>query len=82
MKTLTIRGREYTVTVRPADDRTPKHGVVYELAGTRGARYFTMRNANRPEQMFVCDARGFGMASMLKGCWLTDKNGSLEILVP
>lgn len=81
MSTITIRGREFTVSVRPDDEHTRKHGVVYELKGKRGAHYFTMRNAKHPEQMFVCDARRFGMAATMEGVWIMDKNGSLEILV-
>lgn len=78
MKTLTLRGREFAVTVRAPDQYTPKHGTVYELTGKRGASYFTMRTANRPELMFLCDGRGFGLALTMKDLWLTDKNGSLE----
>lgn len=78
MQTITLRGREYTVTVREPDHRTAKHGTVYVLSGPRGARYFTMRNVHRPAMMFICDDRGFGPVTSLQGLWLTDKNGSLE----
>ncbi len=81
MKTMiTIKGRTFEVSVRAADQHTAKHGAIYELRGPRGAAYFTMRNANHPEAMFVCDMRKFGMASTMKDVWLTDKNGTLEVM--
>lgn len=78
---ITIRGREFEVSVRAADHRTEKTGTVYELRGARGAAYFTMRNFNQPENMFLCDSRMFGTASTMKGVWLSDKTGTLEVVV-
>lgn len=52
----------------------------YHLKGPRGAYYGTMRNANNVNLMFVINLRGFGISSTLDGVWLTDKNGTLEVL--
>ena len=38
-----------------------------------------MRNARRPELMFIINERGFGPASVMDGVWLTDKDGTLRV---
>jgi hypothetical protein len=78
--TIKILGRDYSVDTRP-NTRHPEEGVVYVLTGKRGAKYATMRNKPRPEHMFLAHAeRGFGIPAGFEGVWLTDKNGTLEVL--
>ena len=71
---IKVNGRTFKVTSREGQDGR----TVYELHGKRGAHYFTMRTAKRPEFMFLCNARGFGLASTMENVWLTDQNGCLE----
>jgi len=71
---IKVNGRAFTVTSREGKDGR----TVYELHGKRGACYFTMRNAKRPEFMFLCNARGFGLAAGMESVWLTDEGGRLE----
>lgn len=71
---IAIGRRAFTVTTR-----TDSTGLVqYVLTGARGAVYYTVRNANRPEHMFLVDARGFGLAKGYESVWFTDVNGCLE----
>jgi hypothetical protein len=73
-KEIQVNGRTFTVTSREGEDGRP----VYELHGKRGACYFTMRTAKRPEFMFLCNARGFGLAAGMERVWLTDADGVLK----
>jgi len=57
-----------------------KEGRRYILTGKRGAVYGTMRNRNQPHMMFVITLRGFGIAAGFEGAWLTDKDGSLQVV--
>ena len=73
---IAIGRRTFTVTTR-----TDREGrIQYVLTGARGAVYVTIRNAHRPEHMFLIDARGFGLAKGYEGQWFTDANGELERL--
>jgi len=71
---IKVNGRTFTVTSRKDKDGRP----VYELHGKRGACYFTMRAAKHPEFMFLCNARGFGLATGMEKVWLTDADGVLK----
>jgi hypothetical protein len=73
---LTIGRLEFDVT----SETSEKYGAWYTLRGKRGATYSTLRNAHRPELMFLCDARNFGPVHAFIGVWLTDKNGTLEVV--
>ena len=73
-QTIQVNGREFRVEVQNGSD-----GPVYHLHGKRKAHYFTMRTEPRPEIMFLCDARGFGVASSMDGVWLTDAGGTLRV---
>lgn len=72
-KTLSIRGREYTVeTVEGAKE------LRYRLTGKRGGSFFTMRNAHKPHLMFiVADALG---NKSLDRVWLSDESGDLVVV--
>jgi len=80
--TITIRGREYAV--ERVRDKADDKGVVYLLAGKRGARWLTMRNVHHPAMMFLINERsiksGFRVSSqMMEGVWLTDEGGQLRV---
>lgn len=77
-KTIVVRGRTLIVSERDKCDRDGR--VVYRLRGERGADYFTIRNQVETHMMFVCDNRGFGIASTMKGVWLSDKDGELRVV--
>ena len=51
----------------------------YVLAGKRGARYGTMRNAKNPDIMFLINLQGFGIPAGFQGTYLTDASGKIEI---
>jgi hypothetical protein len=73
--TIQIRGREYRVETKDDTNGRPR----YHLHGVRGAHYFTMRTDPKPELMFICDGRGFGLAKVMDGVWLTDEGGDLRV---
>lgn len=78
-QTVTIGRRVFTVT----EQSDAKHGPIFIMKGVRGATYGTVRNVNRPWMMFLVHAgtgRGFGIPAGYEGVWLTDRNGSLEVL--
>ena len=84
--TIKVLGRDYTVSTK-TNERYPKEGVIYVLTGARGAKYATVRNKPHPEQMFLVHegsgasrGRKFGIPAGFEGVWLTDKNGTLEVL--
>lgn len=79
-KTLTIKGRVYTV--EGPFDREGVLGVekTYTLKGPRGASYSTMRNVPNFTTMFLIDDRGFGVPAAMTGVWLSDKSGELVVL--
>lgn len=74
--TLTI-GR-MTYTVESAETGTSE-GRTYMLRGKRGAVYGTMRNANRPELLFVVNFGMGGSPRVFDGVWLTDADGTLRV---
>jgi hypothetical protein len=76
--TLTIRGRSYRVETTL--DKKDEKLLRYILHGARGAKYSTMRNLPHPDRMFIVNERGFGVASVMDGVWLTDKDGTLRVL--
>lgn len=69
MESVKIEGIEYQVE---------KQEDKYLLHGPRGARYFTMRNVNRPNHMFLINDRGF--TKKAPGVWLSDADGSLRVI--
>lgn len=74
--TIQINGRDFQV----AEEGIARDGrKQYVLAGKRGARYGTMRNAHNPDIMFLIDLRGFGIPAGFVGVFLTDRNGHLEV---
>lgn len=75
---LSIGRRTFTVTTvqKTFGSRTE---LAYELTGSRGAKYCTVRNVNHTDKMFLCTLRGFGVAAGYEGLWLTDRNGKLEV---
>jgi len=73
MTEIRIRGRTFAVT---AQNRG--HGDLhYILTGPRGAIYRTMRNGKTKHRMYLIDARRFGIASTMRGVWLSDEHGVL-----
>lgn len=72
--TLTIGRRTYSVSTQTAGNGE----LQYVLTGKRGALYGTMRNVHRPALMFLIDCRGFGPVP--GNLWLTDQNGTLEVV--
>lgn len=79
---IVIRGRVYSYTVEtlPADAVLDAGKKQYNILGKRGAKYFTLRNQTNKDIMFICDRRSFGVASGMKGVWLTDKDNVLKVL--
>lgn len=77
--TIQIRGREYRV--ESFERETPRGTEkVYRLHGARGALYQTMRNLPRPEMMFIIGGGRLGISStVMRGVWLTDKDGQLTV---
>lgn len=77
--TLQIGRLVFEVTSKNTFDKVLGREVkVYTLKGKRGAVYSTMRNVKNPDVMFLVNNRTFGVA--MDGTWLTDKNGTLEVL--
>ncbi len=77
--TLQISRLVFEVTSKNTFDKVLGREVkVYTLKGKRGAVYSTMRNVKNPDVMFLVNNRTFGVA--MDGTWLTDKNGTLEVL--
>lgn len=70
---ITIKGREYDVETKPCPDEK----VVYYITGKRGHKWFTLRNQNYPDMMFLVPEKGTG--NSMKGVWLTDRSGTLEV---
>lgn len=66
---ITIEGRDFTIE-QSGDD--------YILKGARGARYRTMRNANRADLMFLVNAKNWLQDA--PDVWLTDRSGKLELI--
>lgn len=75
---IMVDGRAFKVTSRIGENVSALQGkVAYELEGLKGARYFTIRNANQPELMFLVSANTM---NVLDNVWLTDKSGALEVV--
>lgn len=79
---IVIRGRVYFYTIEtlPADAVLDAFMKKYNISGKRGAKYFTLRNQTNKDLMFICDRRSFGVAAVMKGVWLTDKDNVLKVL--
>jgi hypothetical protein len=75
MKTITIRGREFTVEPKTSDRDGARYFV---LRGKRGAHYFTMTNVHSGLH-FVCNAHPF-KPMPFEGVWLKDNDGTLEVV--
>jgi hypothetical protein len=73
MKTIKIRGSEYQVTSKPCQE----DGTVYFLEGKRGYRWYTLRNQNYTYMLFLLSENGSNHT--MRGVWLTDQNGTLEV---
>lgn len=74
---IQIRGRYYSINKRPQEGINGE--LVYELEGSRGARYYTMRNIHTPHMMFLFPAQ-FTKSNVMNGVWLSDQNGIVEVL--
>ncbi len=72
--TIQIGRRSYSVATQTASNGE----LQYILTGKRGATYGTMRNVYKPELMFLFDCRGYGIKP--GNIWLTDRNGTLEVV--
>lgn len=73
---IQINGKSFQI----AEEGIAKDGrKQYVLAGKRGARYGTMRNAKNPDIMFLINLQGFGIPAGFVGVFLTDRNGHLEV---
>ena len=72
-KTLSIRGREYTVEMVEGAKE-----LRYRLTGKRGGSFFTMRNAHKPHLMFIV-SQALGNKS-LDRVWLSDEGGDLRVV--
>lgn len=75
--TITIEGRQYTVTKLPDSEVHPSNRPGYQLEGPRGARYRTLRNKPRPHMLYLINAKDWTKSAPKR--WLTDKNGTLEV---
>lgn len=73
MKTIKIRGREYQVTTKPCQE----DGTVYFLEGKHGHRWYTLRNQNYTYMLSLLSENGSNHT--MRGVWLTDQNGTLEV---
>lgn len=74
---IRIRGRDYTV--EPFE--RPNTEKAYRIKGKRGASYETVRNVPRPHLMFLIGGGRLGlMSSVMKGVWLSDKDGELTVV--
>lgn len=74
-KTVTVRGREYSVTTF---GHTAADGSVetrYRLTGKRGAEYDLARNVRNPHMLFA-----MSWSSTLDGVWLSDEGGELRVV--
>ena len=71
--TITIKGREYQVEEKPCPDER----VVYYVTGKYGHRWFTLRNQQFPDMMFLMPEKG--TSQTMKNVWLTDRSGKLEV---
>lgn len=74
--TITIRGRDYGVSVHP--ETVAGEGTTYVITGKRGHKWFTTRNVPKPHMMFLLPDVGF--SKTMDRVWLSDKNGSLEVV--
>ncbi len=72
---IVVGGREFAVRVCGKFNGLP----TYELSGKRGARYFTMRYANRPDQMFLMSLGLSARVSPLGDVVLNDRDGVLVV---
>lgn len=77
MATLIIQGREFRVAAVPSS-----RGTAYELRGSRGALYLTIRNAKTPEYMFLINKRKptGAIPAGFENVWLTDRDGELKLV--
>jgi hypothetical protein len=73
IETVTVGRVTYEVTRTERPETIP-----YELHGPRGAHYGLMRNAHRPEMLFLFNMKGFTKHS--PDWWFTDRDGSLEFV--
>lgn len=71
--TITIRGREYQVESKPCEDER----IVYYITGKKGHRWYTLRNQNYPYMLFLMPEKG--TSNTMRGVWLTDQKGNLEV---
>jgi hypothetical protein len=82
MEPITIKGRTYTVERKAAKNSEDESH--YILVGSRGARYYTMRNKVTPDLMFIVREGAFNSARTigggLEGVWLSDKSGTLRVV--
>lgn len=80
--TIRLRGRDYSVTKTTrtisAGAREGETEVAYVLTGKRGAVFTTMRNAKRPDRMFLVS--GALRSNALQDVWLSDATGELVII--
>lgn len=73
---IKIKGREYTVEKRPC----PDEGSVYYVTGKKGNRWFTLRNQNYPDMMFLMPENPVASTKTMQGVWLSDRTGTLEVV--
>jgi len=77
--TITIKGREYTVTPHSESQTGIRgEGTTYVITGKRGHKWYTCRNTHTTHAMFLLPEKGF--TKTMDGVWLSDKNGTLEVI--
>jgi hypothetical protein len=78
METITLNGITYDVTT----EGETIYGITYKLTGPRGAEYFTTRNRQHSDLMFLVSfgkrvKSGMKVDPLGANVWLTDRTGSL-----
>lgn len=59
-------------------EQTGNLNMPYHLIGKRGATYGLMRNARKPELLFVVTSTGCTDRALKGYRWFTDRNGVIE----
>jgi hypothetical protein len=78
MGRIVIRGREYQVEKTPPEGPLDEGKPIYVLTGKSGKKWYTLRNKPNPQMMFLIPEAGF--SKTMDRVWLTDRNGTLEVV--
>lgn len=72
---LQVGGHTFEVTIDPTKDMCGRYTL--RKIGGRGLTYITMRNANRPNLMFLINPNASGPKSVTN-LWVSDEGGQLR----